>query len=62
MIRDIKLTIAVFMICYGLFLLRDFFQESDERNIPKTKIIKIDEKTEIRITEGIKYRCVVVDK
>jgi hypothetical protein len=62
MIRDIKLTLAVFMICYGLFLLNDFNKESEERSISKTKIIKIDEKTEIRITEGIKYRCIVVDK
>lgn len=63
MIRDLKLTLSIFMICCGFFILKDFYKkEFEDFNQTESKIIKIDEKTEIRINNGIKHRCTVVDK
>lgn len=53
--NNIGLAISIFLVVAGLFLL------SESPDEDSTKIITVDKKTEIRIVEGIKYRCTVID-
>jgi hypothetical protein len=58
--RDVGLIITTAMIVSGLFIIND----SDyiyETNLSPSKIIKVDDKTEIRIIEGTKYKCTVIN-
>lgn len=53
--RSIGISIATLMMITGAIILYTG-PESE-----KEQIIYVDKKTEIRIVEGVKYRCTVID-
>jgi hypothetical protein len=57
---DMKLYFAGSLIFIGFFLIfdsKDEPQDDNSNNQENVEIIKIDDKTEIRIVKGEKYRC-----
>ena len=56
--RDLGLIISTTIVVSGLFLMNNSLNEEDD----SLTTIKIDEKTEIRIIEGTKYHCTIINK
>jgi hypothetical protein len=56
--RDLGLIISTAIVVSGLFLMNNALNEEDD----SSTVIKVDEKTEIRIVEGTKYRCTIINK
>jgi hypothetical protein len=56
--RDFGLIISTAIIVCGLFVINNALNEEEN----SSTIIKVDEKTEIRIIEGTKYRCTLINK
>lgn len=56
--RDLGIIVSTALIVSGLFIANDSLGSITERS--SVKIIKIDDKNEIRIVEGTKYRCTIV--
>jgi hypothetical protein len=56
--RDLGLIVSTAIVVSGLFLMNNTLNEEEY----SSTIIKVDEKTEIRIIEGTKYRCTLINK
>ena len=56
--RDFGLIISTIIIVCGLFVINNALNEEEN----SSTIIKVDEKTEIRIIEGTKYHCTIINK
>jgi hypothetical protein len=56
--RDFGLIISTAIIICGLFVINNALNEEEN----SSTIIKVDEKTEIRIIEGTKYHCTIINK
>lgn len=57
--REFGIMISTALIVSGLFMMNNLGFEDNESNV---KITKIDKNTEIRVVEGNKYRCTLVQE
>lgn len=53
--RSFGMSIATLIIILGVTI---FYRNSENDSV---KIINVDKNTEIRIVEGVKYRCTIMD-